>query len=382
MGIYSEPSEIKSYNFYNYDYFNSLSEIEQLVLKHNEHYSGDNVNLHELREAYFKSCFTNNLKTEWFIPNDSPVHSFKLPYHVSDHPEAWLDRDIEILNILEKKGLLHIITEKNSNLPKTIVEKKPLNYYINSHGFRSPELIKPDINSQEDNCIAFLGCSHTFGTGIDQKDMWTEIVANDLGCKPVNLGFPARGIDFVSFYCKYFFKAEIKNCKALVVLLPPFTRKTLIGTFIKYFENVNKYEVYKDFLQMEWIKELTEEHLVESNNKFSEHHMLLDNWSNRTDIEPRKKSIKKHFEQEIVTVENTLKRGHEALSVINLLASDLDIPLLVYSSYTDFGDAGFKTGNYGEKIFDMARDGQHAGVYTNSIFAKKVIKDLKQKIDK
>ena len=388
MGIYTDPSQIESYNFYNYNYYESLSDIDKKLFKHNEHYSANKIDLHDLRKAFFKSSFSDNLKIKWIIPNDSSVHSFKLPYHVSDHPEAWIDRDIEVLNVLEKQGLIHVITEKNSSLPKTIVEKKPLNYYINSHGFRSPELVKPDIKSQEDQCIAFLGCSHTFGTGIDQKDIWVELVCKELGYKPVNLGFPARGLDFVSFYCKYFFKAEIKNCKALVLLLPPLNRKTMIGCMNDHNESDINLKLSKEFLQLEWIKELTEEYLhIEEfdgaiGNGIADNLLLLKNWENWTNIEPRKLSIKKHFAQELHLIENKLKRGSEALAVINLLASELNIPLLVYSSYADFGDAGFTTNDEGKKIFDMARDGQHAGKYSNKVFAKKVIKDLKQKIDK
>ena len=112
MGIYTDPSQIESYNFYNYNYYDNLSEHDKIVFDHNQHYSIDKVDLHELRQAFFKSSFSNNLKTEWFIPNDSSVHKFKLPYHVSDNPDNWLDRDLDILKLLEKQGLLHIITEK------------------------------------------------------------------------------------------------------------------------------------------------------------------------------------------------------------------------------------------------------------------------------
>ena len=110
--------------------------------------------------------------------------------------------------------------------------------------------------------------------------------------------------------------------------------------------------------------------------------MILQNWKNRTEEETRQTSINKHYAQELFTVENTLKRTAEALSVIKLLSLELNIPLLVYSSYTDFGDAGFKTNSDGKQIFDMARDGQHSGVYSNKVFANKVAEDLKQKIDK
>tara|TARA_Y100000768_G_scaffold144159_3_gene107585 strand:- start:33909 stop:35012 length:1104 start_codon:yes stop_codon:yes gene_type:complete len=367
MGIYTEPSQVQSFNFYSYNYYKNLSEIDSILYKHNQHYSDNKVDLHELRQAFFKSAFTGNVKIEWFVENDSNKHSFKLPYHVSDNPDRWLDNDPEILNILEKYGLLKLIKDSNTNNITSAIEKTSLNYYINSHGFRCPEL-------DNDPCIAFLGCSHTFGTGLDQDNIWAERVCKKLGYRPVNLGFPARGIDFVSFYCKYFFKSEIKNCKALVVLLPPFTRKTIIGSMIEHNKNISDYKIFKHFLQLEWINELKQEELY--NNK------ILRNWNNRTDEEPAQLSINKHFAQDLYNVENTLQRCSQAMSVINLLASELDIPLLVYSSYTDFGDAGFKNNPHGKKIFDMARDGQHSGIYSNKVFANKVAEDLKQKIDK
>ena len=375
MGIYSDLDQIKSFNFFSYNYYKNLSDLDSILYKHNQHYSADKVDLHVLRDAFFKSGFINNLKIEWFVENDSNKHSFRLPYHVSDNPDRWLDRDPEILNILEKQGQLHVTKDPNSNIPKNIVEKTTLNYYINSHGFRCPEL-------DNDPCIAFLGCSHTFGTGLDQKDIWPEIVSEKLGYRPVNLGFPARGIDFVSFYCKYFFKTEIQNCKALVVLLPPLTRKSVIGNMIKHTDNINDYNAFKEFLQIEWIEELKEDNFNNPEINFPPDQMILQNWKNRTEEETIQTSINKHYAQELFTVENTLKRTAEALSVIKLLSLELDIPLLVYSSYTDFGDAGFKTNSDGKQIFDMARDGQHSGVYSNKVFANKVAEDLKQKIDK
>ena len=365
MGIYTDPSQMQSFNFYNYNYYKNLTDYDKIIFEHNHHYSDNKVDLHELREAFFKGGFTGNVKLEWFEKNDSDKHTFKLPYHISDNPDRWLDRDSEILNVLEKYGLLELIKDPETNNITSAKEKINLNYYINSHGFRCPEL-------DNDPCIAFLGCSHTFGTGLDQDDIWPERVCKRLGYRPVNLGFPARGIDFVSFYCKYFFKSEIQNCKALVVLLPPFTRKTIIGTMIDHNENISDYKIFKHFLQLDWINELHEF----NNSK------ILRNWDNRTDVEPAQLSINKHFAQDLYTVENTLQRCSQAMSVIKLLASELDIPLLVYSSYTDFGDAGFKSNPQGKKIFDMARDGQHSGIYSNKVFANKVIEDLKQKIDK
>ena len=365
MGIYTDPSQIQSFNFYNYNYYKNLTDYDKIIFEHNHHYSDNKVDLHELREAFFKSGFTGNVKLEWFEKNDSDKHTFKLPYHISDNPDRWLDRDPEILNVLEKYGLLELIKDPETNNITSAKEKINLNYYINSHGFRCPEL-------DNDPCIAFLGCSHTFGTGLDQDDIWPERVCKRLGYRPVNLGFPARGIDFVSFYCKYFFKSEIQNCKALVVLLPPFTRKTIIGTMIDHNENISNYKIFKHFLQLDWINELHEL----DNSK------ILRNWDNRTHEEPAQLSINKHIAQDLYTVENTLQRCSQAMSVINLLASELDIPLLVYSSYTDFGDAGFKSNPQGRNIFDMARDGQHSGIYSNKVFANKVIEDLKQKIDK
>ena len=68
-----------------------------------------------LRDAFFKSGFINNLKIEWFVENDSNKHSFKLPYHVSDNPDRWLDRDPEILNVVAEKGCPYILMHSRGN---------------------------------------------------------------------------------------------------------------------------------------------------------------------------------------------------------------------------------------------------------------------------
>ena len=57
MGIYTDPSQIESYNFYNYNYYESLSDIDKKLFKHNEHYSANKIDLHDLRKAFFKSSF-------------------------------------------------------------------------------------------------------------------------------------------------------------------------------------------------------------------------------------------------------------------------------------------------------------------------------------
>ena len=77
MGIYSDLDQIKSFNFFSYNYYKNLSDLDSILYKHNQHYSADKVDLHVLRDAFFKSGFINNLKIEWFVENDSNKHSFK-----------------------------------------------------------------------------------------------------------------------------------------------------------------------------------------------------------------------------------------------------------------------------------------------------------------
>ena len=79
------------------------------------------------------------------------------------------------------------------NFPKVFQRyvDTPLSYSVNAEGFRSDfEYHK----RKEKEVDIFLGCSHTFGIGHYEKEVWTSIVSNYTGNTQINLGKPSTGI--------------------------------------------------------------------------------------------------------------------------------------------------------------------------------------------
>jgi hypothetical protein len=91
-----------------------------------------------------------------------------------------------------------------------------INKKINSEGHRGPEF----INNVD---ILFSGCSHTFGVGVEDGEIWGEIVANNLGLTYNNLSFRAGStmqcILNIFNYCK-----KYGNPKYILCAFPPLTR--------------------------------------------------------------------------------------------------------------------------------------------------------------
>jgi hypothetical protein len=86
-------------------------------------------------------------------------------------------------------------------------------YKLSSDGYRSNEL-------DRDQEIVFSGCSQTFGVGIPDDYMWTNIVAKELGVsRYLNLATPGQSIQaIVANLFKYF--ARYGAPKSVAVLLP------------------------------------------------------------------------------------------------------------------------------------------------------------------
>lgn len=86
---------------------------------------------------------------------------------------------------------------------------RPIEYSINSAGFRSEFEFKPNRGLEVD---IFLGCSHTLGSGHYWDNTWPFIVSQQTGNKIVNLGIGGSGIETAFFnllkYRNYF---NVKN---------------------------------------------------------------------------------------------------------------------------------------------------------------------------
>jgi len=64
-----------------------------------------------------------------------------------------------------------------------------VSYKLNSYGFRHHEDFCEDRNA-----LIALGCSNTFGIGVNYEQTWPYYVAKELGMNPINLGQPGGSI--------------------------------------------------------------------------------------------------------------------------------------------------------------------------------------------
>jgi hypothetical protein len=97
-----------------------------------------------------------------------------------------------------------------------IYHSPTMGYKLNSLGFRSEEL-------QNKTKILFSGCSFTFGVGIPEEKLWTQIVAKTIDIKHQNIALPGSSpiLIVANFfeYCRKYGNPEIFIC-----LFPDFYR--------------------------------------------------------------------------------------------------------------------------------------------------------------
>jgi hypothetical protein len=108
---------------------------------------------------------------------------------------------------------------------KSYMENSPLDfshpriskYHLNSNGYRSPEFV-------EDPEIIYSGCSQTYGIGLPEEYMWSNIMSRTLGVsKYVNLSQPGQSIQgAVNSLMNYFLLYG--HPKKLYVLFPDMLR--------------------------------------------------------------------------------------------------------------------------------------------------------------
>lgn len=91
-------------------------------------------------------------------------------------------------------------------------------YEVNSLGFRSPEFKHVDLVA--------LGCSQTFGQGVDNSLIWPKLLSDLLGVSYVNLGVPSAGIQTM-LSCLMKYVRDYGKPKAVAALLPGFNRINL-----------------------------------------------------------------------------------------------------------------------------------------------------------
>jgi len=340
--------------FSDIDYFSSLDEIQKVIYYHDNRFirdtNQDNISFNKIRQMYYKRSM-NNFHVDWQEKCDRPEYSMKFKFSLGDTLESLYNKQESFEEkVLKREGYIDIDGKCNDNV----------SYYVNKHGFRCEEFTDTDS-------IVFFGCSHTFGTGLDQDDIWTELVAKELGLRSVNISCPAIGIDFWNLYINYFFKHEVKNCKAIVVLLPPSIRYSY---FCNWYDHENpKYEYHEnifhetgtDIIQMEWIRDFRRKTTLNTGRV-----PFVHKYFNDTDTEP---DWIGHNQNILLGKENCLERTSTGVQSIQKIAYQSNIPLIVKSSYS-FAE------EYRADDFDFARDMAHYGKRTHHNFACDIVNKL------
>lgn len=175
--------------------------------------------LRELEQEMAKFKLTNN---EIFDPTAEYPSNFEIYESSQSNPNLsknrhvsyqWINGDTEEQYIKSTKmGVVH--TYKADDVY----------YNMNKHGFRCDNFntMKFGIKS-----VIYLGCSHTFGTGLPEEDCWTYKVhkrieeVDNTTYNYINFGSVGCGIDYYMHLMPYFKKL---NPSYVISLTPEITR--------------------------------------------------------------------------------------------------------------------------------------------------------------
>lgn len=234
----------------------------------------------------------------------------RLSTHKSWSLWHWMDDDskdnfdLHWSNIHAKKQL-----EANGFTYETKIE-----YSIDQYGLRN----SPDVDIS--NSILTLGCSFTFGTGLDTCDIWPTILGDLMNKSVYNAGIPGSSNDAAFRVANYI----IPKYKPLaVVLLSPF--------------NV-RYEFYKAGEPFDYTA--------------ASYPIWVDNGNHQVDMAT-------DIHNELNTKKN--------IKAIQCLCADFDIPF-VWESIEEARAGAHKN--------DLARDLKHFGKETHKIIANEFSKRL------
>jgi hypothetical protein len=98
---------------------------------------------------------------------------------------------------------------------------KTIDYRVNSDGFRCDHFDhRPGI--------AFFGCSHTYGVGLNEPDTWPYKVASHYNTQCWNLGAPGQGLMPGTYFAVNWLDQALPNLDAIVVMEPPRGRVPMV----------------------------------------------------------------------------------------------------------------------------------------------------------
>lgn len=92
-----------------------------------------------------------------------------------------------------------------------------IRYELNSEGWRSAGCAEYDV---DEPCLIALGCSFTFGTGLNLDQTWSAKVADQLGLRLVNLGMPGHSLDLSTAWLTIN-QHRLRDPRAVIICEPP-----------------------------------------------------------------------------------------------------------------------------------------------------------------
>ena len=121
----------------------------------------------------------------------------------------------------------------DNQIPESIAkDRKPISdYKTNSHGYRCPEWDPLPVGKKN---VVVLGCSHTFGEGLDDGEVWVDQLYNKVDQNRLrfwNLGQPGASPDKVVrilYGCE-----KIIFPKHIIVCWPFWSRRERLDTYPK-----------------------------------------------------------------------------------------------------------------------------------------------------
>tara|TARA_B100000073_G_scaffold343328_1_gene347941 strand:+ start:5 stop:1156 length:1152 start_codon:yes stop_codon:yes gene_type:complete len=256
-------------------------------------------------------------------------------------------------------------------------------YNLNKNGHRCKNL-DGDIGKG----ILFLGCSHTFGVGLNQQDTFAYKVAEHFGRECFNYGLPGKGLDTAATYTSLFLEddVDLNLIDAVVVYATPPGRVGFFNYYTKkdgdsyiaemqYSGMQNDELLMTNYYQGGYLNNLPQDHIVEMAEMFDLHNGLtfLDVQKKLdSGLQPHIDNFRSNmWEHYMFTKENNFIRDLHSINSIKCFCLENNIPLIVQE-----GSPTIATKD------DWARDMRHFGKQTHTNISKDIISKLGIYLDK
>jgi len=237
-----------------------------------------------------------------------------------DSLNAW-----KLAKIIDSK--VHVDAYKPDQMHKTWPSGKSMTYSMNSKGYRSEELSA----STE---LVYSGCSYTFATGLEDKYIWGNQLADSLGMSRSNLGQEGWSTQAIVKNLFSYFE-EYGHPKVLVCLFPDLQRmSTALNPFVlrQYGKSDPRYETEEMF-------------------QYTPSHTHLREY----DISLRPKYSKiPHSWEDVIPVEMPIMMSFHYLQMLIQYCKAANIKFYWSTWSWDFSDLLRQVSEYPDKLMDLS----------------------------